>query len=92
MIGAGRADELAVSVVLPVVAGLFPEAPEARTLFARYPSPPSNRWTRFMQDLMRQGGHRYRPLKAPEHQGLHHVYHQHCRREITRGCPVCGEM
>lgn len=88
-IGAGRADEVAVSVVLPLVAVLQPETDEAERMYLRYPSPPVNRWTRVMQDLLEPGGHRFVPRGAAEHQGLHYLYHEHCRGERSRGCPVC---
>jgi hypothetical protein len=88
-IGGGRADELAVSAVLPVVAALQPGADHARLLYQRYPSPPTNRWTRFMMALLSEGGHQFTPKNAPEHQGLHFLYHRFCRRERGIGCPVC---
>lgn len=91
LIGAGRADEMACSVVLPLVAALVPDTPQPTDLFARYPSPPDTRWTRSMLDLLAQAGHGgIRPRTAADHQGLHHLYHRFCRREDARGCPVCG--
>jgi len=91
LIGAGRADEMACSVVLPLVAALVPDAPRAPDLFAMYPSPPDTRWTRCMLDLLAQAGHDgIKSQRAADHQGLHHLYHRFCRREDSRGCPVCG--
>lgn len=93
-IGAGRADELAVSAVLPFAAALLAaqdgSTALAEDLYLRYSSPPRNRWTRLMQGLLRQAGHEYAPRRAPDHQGLHHLYHEHCRMERRAGCPVCG--
>jgi hypothetical protein len=88
-IGGGRADEIAVSAVLPFVAAAHPGDERARLLYSRYPSPPANRWTRFMVGLLSEGGHRFKPKTAPEHQGLHYLYHRFCRRERGGGCPVC---
>jgi hypothetical protein len=90
LIGAGRADEIAVSMALPFVAALQLETGEAQQLFLDYPSPPLNRWTRIMQDLLAQAGHSFTPRLAAEHQGLHYLYHQHCRPERPHDCPVCG--
>jgi len=90
LIGAGRADEMACSVVLPLVAALVPDAPRPPDLFATYPSPPDTRWTRSMLDLLAQAGHGgIRSRTAADHQGFHHLYHRFCRREDSRGCPVC---
>jgi hypothetical protein len=89
-IGPGRADELAVSVVLPLVTALEPSDERARTLFAGYPSPPSNRWTRHMLSLFQYAGHDVpRVHSAQEQQGLHHLYHTFCRPGNAGACPVC---
>lgn len=89
-IGAGRATEIAVSVVLPFVAAVVPGDEAPARLYGHYPSPPSNRWTRLMQNLLRQAGHRVQVRSAPEHQGLHHLYHRFCRLERFTHCPVCS--
>jgi hypothetical protein len=89
-IGAGRADELAASAILPLVAALEPELTVPRTLYELYPSPPSTRWTRAMLDLLQQAGHTVAVKRALQHQGLHLLYTQYCRREGPRDCPVCG--
>lgn len=89
LIGAGRADEVAVSVVLPFVFA-FDESSPAEALYVRYPSPPANRWTRSMQAMFSQAGHGIRPKNAAEHQGMHHLYHRFCRYERFASCPVCG--
>ena len=92
LIGPGRADELAVSVVLPLALALEPESEAPLQLFRRYTSPPSTRWTRLMQDLLSQAGHDFRVRTAPEHQGLHALYHGYCRPERWTGCPVCASL
>ncbi|HEX6509825.1 MAG TPA: DUF2851 family protein [Chloroflexota bacterium] len=90
-IGSGRADELAVSVVLPFVGATPGGAGLAERVFLQYPSPPHNRWTRHMLELLRLAGHvNVRVRTAAEHQGLHHLYHQHCRKVPSADCTVCG--
>lgn len=88
LIGSGRADEIVVSVVLPFAMNAVPDA--ARSLFCRYPAPPQNRWTRLMEGLLEGAGHTFRARRAPEHQGLHWLYHGFCRSEGRAGCIVCG--
>ena len=90
LIGAGRADELIVSVVLPFVSALDPSQERPLIAFRGYPAAPSNRWTRYMVGLMRDAGHTTYVLHgAPEHQGWHHLYHTYCRRGSGGGCPLC---
>ena len=90
LIGAGRADELIVSVVLPLVAALDSSDDRPFTLFQGYPAAPSNRWTRYMLGLMREAGHgSYVVRGAREHQGWHHLYHTYCRCGNGRACPLC---
>jgi hypothetical protein len=90
LIGPGRADELAVSVVLPLVAALEPEQRHAALLFDRYPSPPPNRWTRHMLNLFKDAGHGVSTVRtAREHQGMHHLYHAYCRNGKHGACSVC---
>lgn len=89
-IGSGRADELAVSVVLPFIAALEPHRQEAFDLYRRYPSPPATRWTRLMQRLLEQAGHEVTVRRAIQHQGLHHQYHRYCRKERATSCPLCS--
>lgn len=89
-IGRGRADEMVCSVVLPFLAGLPGTDTRAFELYCEYPSPPYNRWTRIMLDRLLQAGHTVRPRRAIEHQGLHYLYHSHCRFERQDGCSVCG--
>lgn len=89
-IGAGRATEILASAVLPFLAALWPERAEPRTLYAALPSPPATRWTRKMVGQMAESGHSVRVARAVDHQGLHRLYHGHCRYERRSGCPVCG--
>jgi hypothetical protein len=88
-IGAGRADEMAVSGVLPFVSALRPQAHQPVQLFTVYPSPPSNRWTRVVQDLLARGGHQLLPKKATVHQGMYYCYHTYCRAQRHGRCPLC---
>jgi hypothetical protein len=88
-IGRGRADEIAVSAVLPFVAALAPSADQPENLYGVYPSPPANRWTRAMQRMMAEAGHQIKLATAPEHQGIHLLYHRYCRRERSDHCPIC---
>lgn len=89
-IGSGRADELVVSVMLPLVAALQPSDVRALRLFDQYPSPPTNRWTRHMLTLIQQAGHDVpRVRSAREHQGLHHLYHAFCRAGNSAACSLC---
>lgn len=90
LIGSGRADEIVVSVALPFVAAYGQDSELARHWLSLYPSPPSNRWTRFMEELFAHAGHRLPVRKAVDHQGMHYLYHQYCRKEGSTGCPVCG--
>jgi hypothetical protein len=89
-IGQGRADEMVCSVLLPFLGGLPETGTRAFEIYRDYPSPPYNRWTRVMMERLLQAGHTVRPRRAIEHQGLHHLYHSHCRFERQDGCPVCG--
>jgi hypothetical protein len=90
LIGPGRADEIVVSVVLPLVQALNPNETSALDWYRGYPSPPSNRWTRFMLGCFEAAGHIVRVRRAAEHQGIHHLYHEHCRYERRSQCPVCS--
>jgi hypothetical protein len=90
LIGPGRAGELVVSVLLPFVAASQPFSPHAEELFKAHPSPPINRWTRVMQRLLAEAGHEFKPRTAPEHQGLHFLYHSYCRPQRRGACPVCS--
>lgn len=88
-IGRGRADEVAVSVVLPFVSALLGTPPQPRDLYVRYPSPPATRWTRLMIGLCRSAGHLLTVQRAPMHQGFHLLYTAHCRSSRQEGCRVC---
>jgi hypothetical protein len=90
LIGPGRANEIAVSVVIPFVAAFSAGSTRPEELYGEYPSPPWNRWTRTMQAMFRQAGHEIKPNTALQHQGLHRQHQRHCRLERRSGCPVCG--
>lgn len=90
VVGQGRADEIVSSVVLPFLGGLPGKQSAPFALYQTYPSPPHNRWTRVMLARLQDAGHSVRPRRAIEHQGLHHLYHHHCRFERTASCPACG--
>jgi len=89
VIGPGRADEVVTSVVLPFCAAMGPSERPLQ-LFEAYYSPPPNRWTRAICSTLSLAGHRYEPKTAVQHQGLHHLYVEHCRVERRKGCPLCG--
>lgn len=91
LIGAGRAGEMAVSVVLPLVAACDPEA-GAEDLYLRYPSPPHNRWTRVMAESLAASGHGFVVTSAVRHQGLHAIYHEHCRYGRCDACTLCRRL
>jgi hypothetical protein len=90
LIGSGRADEIAISVVLPFVAARVPSLHLADGLFLSFPAAPSNRWTRAVWRMLAEAGHDLVPKNAAEHQGMHHLYHRHCRHERHRGCAICA--
>jgi hypothetical protein len=43
-----------------------------------------------MLDLLAQAGHTLPVKRALQHQGLHLLYTQYCRREGPQDCPLCG--
>jgi Protein of unknown function (DUF2851) len=91
-IGAGRAKELSVSVVLPFVAALEPISEKPCALFSHHASPPRNKWTRLMENRFRAAGHRdFKTRGAIEHQGVHFLYHRFCRPERFGHCVCCGD-
>ncbi len=92
VIGKGRADEIVCSVLLPFLDGSGWSRNRAAVLYREYPSPPYNRWTRVMLQRFNTAGHEVRPRHAIEHQGIHHLYHRHCRYERSDGCPVCTSV
>ncbi|GAC1402450.1 MAG: hypothetical protein NVSMB52_16400 [Chloroflexota bacterium] len=89
-IGSGRANEILVSVLLPFVSAMEPESSKPQRLLETGQSPPANKWTRFMTSLLALAGHEFKVRTAIEHQGLHHLYHRHCRYSRRDGCPVCS--
>lgn len=92
LIGAGRADELVASAILPFVGLLGRDRARAWNLMSTYYSPPSTRWTRAMQSVLMDAGHSIRPRSAAQHQGMHFVYTRHCRYDTVSGCPLCGDL
>lgn len=88
-IGAGRATEILASAILPFLAALRQDDSRAEALYYALPAPPRNRWTRAMLSLLAQADHPFRVRSAPDHQGLHWLYHSHCRYERRKGCPIC---
>ncbi|GAC1632313.1 MAG: DUF2851 family protein [Chloroflexota bacterium] len=91
-IGAGRADELVASGILPLVAALSDRQDHVDALYTAYYSPPATRWTRALASLIEQAGHSLRPRTAAEHQGMHLVFTRHCRNGHQSGCPLCGDL
>lgn len=89
LLGRGRASEICVSVVLPFVASRPGMREKAVDLFVRFPSPPANRWTRGMRDMLTLADHPLNRQSAPFHQGMHHVYHRFCRRQRRDVCVLC---
>lgn len=89
-IGPGRADEMVVSVILPFMAAMEPHRIEPEQLFLAYRSPPYTRWTRVMLTIFSEAGKPIAVRRAWQHQGLHTLYHRHCRYERWKGCPVCS--
>lgn len=87
-LGRGRSDEMVVSVVLPFVLAYTGDR-RVLDLYAAYPPPPPTRWTRRMQGLFEDAGRGAKCRTAPDHQGLHALYHSYCRFEGKAGCPVC---
>lgn len=57
LLGLGRATEISVSVALPFVASRAGMRETAFDLFVRFPSPPANRWTRGMRDMLATADH-----------------------------------
>ncbi|MGH2442593.1 MAG: DUF2851 family protein, partial [Chloroflexota bacterium] len=88
-LGIGRADEMAVSAVLPFVAALARSPVGSQRLMLAYSSPPETRWTRVMLDLFQQAGHNLKIRTALQHQGAHLLYTRYCRGEGSPDCPLC---
>ncbi len=89
LIGAGRAREIAVNAVLPLIHaygerinnGLLVE--KARNVFISYPSLTPNELTRYMSGLLGN-----QACGACRQQGLLHIYHIWCRTRECGSCPV----
>ncbi|HZU13118.1 MAG TPA: DUF2851 family protein [Chloroflexota bacterium] len=88
-VGTGRVDEIVASTVLPFVAA-YDDASPAAAVFETYPAPPYTRWTRLMIERFATRGVDISARTAIEHQGLHWLYHRHCRFERVTRCPVCS--
>lgn len=86
-VGRGRAQVVAVNVVLPFAyaRGLA----EAAALFERCPGEPSNRILRYMADQLSPGPQqRVRFQGACLQQGLLHLFSQTCASRVCEACPV----
>ncbi|MFA5079203.1 MAG: DUF2851 family protein [Dehalococcoidia bacterium] len=88
LIGAGRAREIAVNAVLPLIHAygerinnLMEE--KAREVFSSYPSLLPNELTRYMSGLLGN-----QACGACRQQGLLHIYHNCCRTRECGSCPV----
>ncbi len=85
-IGRGRAQVIAINVLLPFAAasGLA----EAEALFARLPGEPSNRVVRYMAAQLGGPGIRFRG--ACHQQGLLHLFKFTCAARVCEHCPARG--
>jgi hypothetical protein len=83
-IGRGRAQSIAINVLLPFAAasGLT----EAEALFARLPGEPSNRVVRYMAAQLGGPGIRFRG--ACQQQGLLHLFNSTCAARVCERCPA----
>jgi hypothetical protein len=94
LIGGGRAMEVVVSVLLPLLHALG-EAGGDETLSAaalrcyrRFPATPGNRVTRAMLEQVAGGMARGLPLSACRQQGLLHLYREWCAERWCARCPA----
>ncbi len=83
-IGQGRAQVIAVNVLVPfaAAAGLA----DAESLFARLPGEPSNRVVRYMADQLGGPGIRFRG--ACQQQGLLELFKVTCAARVCERCPA----
>jgi hypothetical protein len=86
-IGRGRAQVMAINVVLPFAAAAG--VPEAAALFERLPGEPSNRVVRYMAEQLAAPGVRFRG--ACHQQGLLQLFKQTCAARICERCPARGQ-
>jgi hypothetical protein len=84
-IGRGRAQAVAINVLLPFAAasGL---AEQAEALFMRLPGEPTNRVVRYMATQLAGPGIRFRG--ACHQQGLLHLFKQTCASRVCERCPA----
>ena len=87
-IGRGRAQVVAINVLLPFAAAAG--AAEAASLFERYPGEPSNRVVRYMAAQL-GGGPELRFRGACLQQGLLHLFKLTCAGRICERCPARAE-
>ncbi len=92
LIGAERAGEIAVNVVLPFIfawAGMYHNRQlqeSAVTLYRQFPHMEENHITRHMKEQLLHGNHVI--LNAAQQQGLIHIYRTHCRYRDCMNCMV----
>jgi Protein of unknown function (DUF2851) len=85
-IGAGRAQVIAVNVLLPFAAAAG--VGEAASLFERAAGEPSNRVLRYMAGQLGGGGTGIRFSGACHQQGLLHLFQHMCAARICERCPA----
>jgi hypothetical protein len=87
-IGRGRAQVIAINVLLPFAAAAG--VPEARALFERLPGEPSNRIVRYMAQQLGgpAGPDRVRFRGACQQQGLLQLFKQTCAARVCERCPA----
>jgi hypothetical protein len=85
-IGRGRAQVVAINVVLPFAAAAG--VVEAARLFERLPGEPSNRIVRYMAQQLGHPAVRFRG--ACHQQGLLHLFHLTCAARTCERCPARG--
>jgi hypothetical protein len=86
-IGRGRAQVVAINVVLPFAYAAGAEQ-EASDVFERIASEPTNRAVRYMADLLAGPGVRFRG--ARHQQGLLHLFKNSCAVRRCETCPALG--
>jgi hypothetical protein len=86
-VGRGRAQIIAINVLLPFAAAAG--VAEAENLFERLPGEPSNRVVRYMATQLGGPGIRFRG--ACHQQGLLHLFKFTCAARVCERCPARGE-
>src|SRR5207237_7246437 len=90
-IGRGRAQVLAINVLLPfaTAAGVA----EAAALYERLPGEPSNRVLRYMSAQLSKAGQPKRPFTgACQQQGLLQLFKQTCASRLCERCPARNQL